>query len=196
MSWMSGMQSLVPTVNQSAAPPFREELISLIPKLRAFSHMLCLEQELAEALAQKAFARTWHRQRHIGNETNLTTGLFRIFHEEFHSHSRRKAGDAQQNRAADTAQLPAKRRKEPVSVITTDIAKALGAMSDNQREALILISAGGFTWEDAAKICGTHPGTMKSRAGRARNALMKTLESDSERPKSDTVRELWPKSAI
>jgi RNA polymerase sigma-70 factor (ECF subfamily) len=69
-------------------------------------------------------------------------------------------------------------------------------MSHNQREALILVTAGGFTCEDAATICGTRPRTMKSRAVRARNTLMKTLQSDRERSQSNTVKEMWPSSAV
>jgi RNA polymerase sigma-70 factor, ECF subfamily len=197
MSSVSVMRSHVSAANpQCAASPVREGIINLIPKLRAFSHMLCLEQGLAEALAQKAVVRACHRQSRIDNGANLTTGLFRIYHEEFHLHSRRKAGQAQQNRDVDATPRSPERPKESDSGITTGIAKALGAMSDNQREALILISAGGFTCEDAAKICGTQPRTMKSRAVRARRALMKTLDSDREFSKSDGVRELWASSAI
>jgi RNA polymerase sigma-70 factor (ECF subfamily) len=40
-----------------------------------------------------------------------------------------------------------------------------------QREALILIGAGGFAYEEAAQICGVAVGTIKSRVARARMAL-------------------------
>jgi RNA polymerase sigma-70 factor (ECF subfamily) len=123
----------------------------------------------------------------------LTTGLFRIFHEEFHS--RRRADEAQRNRDVDT-RPSTEGLEEPVSGFATRFAKALAAMSDNQREALILISAGGFTCEDAATICGAQPKTVKSRAARARITLIRNLESDHAPAKSGNVRELWAGSVV
>jgi RNA polymerase sigma-70 factor (ECF subfamily) len=40
-----------------------------------------------------------------------------------------------------------------------------------QREALILVGAGGFAYEEAAEICGCAVGTIKSRVARGRVAL-------------------------
>jgi RNA polymerase sigma-70 factor (ECF subfamily) len=45
-----------------------------------------------------------------------------------------------------------------------------------QREALILVGAGGFAYEEAAEICGCAVGTVKSRVSRARRALQGILE--------------------
>jgi RNA polymerase sigma-70 factor (ECF subfamily) len=44
-------------------------------------------------------------------------------------------------------------------------------LPDDQREALILIGAGGFSYEEAAEICGIAVGTIKSRVSRARDRL-------------------------
>jgi hypothetical protein len=40
-----------------------------------------------------------------------------------------------------------------------------------QREALILVGAGGFAYEEAAEICGCAVGTIKSRVARGRVSL-------------------------
>jgi RNA polymerase sigma-70 factor (ECF subfamily) len=45
-----------------------------------------------------------------------------------------------------------------------------------QREALILVGAGGFAYEEAAEICGCAVGTVKSRVSRARRALHAILD--------------------
>ena len=45
-----------------------------------------------------------------------------------------------------------------------------------QREALILVGAGGFAYEEAAEICGCAVGTVKSRVSRARKALQGILD--------------------
>ena len=53
----------------------------------------------------------------------------------------------------------------------------LGMLPSEQREALILVGAGGFAYEEAAVICDCAVGTVKSRVSRARRALQAILES-------------------
>jgi RNA polymerase sigma-70 factor (ECF subfamily) len=193
MSSISVLRPRTPTENpRYTASPRREELFNLIPKLRAFSHMLCVEPELAETLAQKAFATAWFRQCHMDNPANATTGLFRILHVEFHAH--RRMGQTRAAPELDTSRAPG--FEDSVPVLAARIAGALARMSDNQREALVLISAGGFSCEDAAAICGAQPKTMKSRAARARSVLNRTLKSDHVAEKSGDVREIRAGAAV
>lgn len=56
------------------------------------------------------------------------------------------------------------------------VAQMLRGLPDGQREALILIGAGGFSYEEAAEICSVPIGTMKSRAARGRAALQSALD--------------------
>jgi RNA polymerase sigma-70 factor (ECF subfamily) len=63
-----------------------------------------------------------------------------------------------------------------------DLRMALAALPEEQREALILIGAGGFSYEEAAEVCDCAVGTVKSRVSRARVALRRILETgDYER---------------
>ena len=64
----------------------------------------------------------------------------------------------------------------------SDTARALRSLSDEQREALILVGAGGFSYEDAAAICNCAVGTVKSRVARARKALMSLLDGEESLP--------------
>ena len=57
--------------------------------------------------------------------------------------------------------------------------KALAHLTDDQREALILVGAEGFAYEEAAAICGCAVGTIKSRVNRARNRLSELLGVDA-----------------
>jgi RNA polymerase sigma-70 factor (ECF subfamily) len=56
-----------------------------------------------------------------------------------------------------------------------DLMRALGELTDDQREALILVGAEGFAYEEAAEICNCAVGTIKSRVNRARNRLVEIL---------------------
>ena len=42
---------------------------------------------------------------------------------------------------------------------------------------MILVGAGGFSYEEAADICGCAVGTVKSRVSRARRSLQALLEA-------------------
>jgi RNA polymerase sigma-70 factor (ECF subfamily) len=52
---------------------------------------------------------------------------------------------------------------------------ALGKLPLNQREALILVGASGFSYEEAAATCDCAVGTIKSRVNRARTRLSELL---------------------
>ena len=52
---------------------------------------------------------------------------------------------------------------------------ALDKLPQDQREALILVGASGFSYEDAAAICGCAVGTIKRRVNRARSKLSNLL---------------------
>ena len=56
-----------------------------------------------------------------------------------------------------------------------DFQVALARLPVDQREALLLIGAEGFSYEEAALMCGCAVGTMKSRVNRARSRLAELL---------------------
>jgi RNA polymerase sigma-70 factor (ECF subfamily) len=66
-----------------------------------------------------------------------------------------------------------------------DVQRGLNALPAAQREALILVGAGGFSYEEAAEICDVAIGTIKSRVARARTALEKLLDSGDKESLSD-----------
>jgi RNA polymerase sigma-70 factor (ECF subfamily) len=67
-----------------------------------------------------------------------------------------------------------------------DVRLAMGLLPDEQREALIMIGAGGLSYEEVSEIVGCAVGTIKSRVSRARNRLAEILSvgvvQDSHRP--------------
>ena len=57
--------------------------------------------------------------------------------------------------------------------------KALKSLLAAHREALILVDASGFSYEDAAKICGCTVDTIKSRVSSARDQVCNILSSEA-----------------
>jgi RNA polymerase sigma-70 factor (ECF subfamily) len=72
--------------------------------------------------------------------------------------------------------------KQDWTIELSDTARAMRGLPDAQREAIILVGAGGFSYEEAAKICDSAIGTMKSRVARGRTALLNALDGDQPLP--------------
>ena len=155
---------------------FKRELIALIPFLRAFARSLCSHQAKAEDLAQEALAKAWHARDSFHAGTNLKAWLFTILRNEFYSQARR--GWRQLPWDEDAAErVPAAPGAQHWHLELCDVAEGLRALPVDQREAVILVGAAGFSYSQAAKICGVPEGTVKSRVSRGRLALVALMES-------------------
>jgi RNA polymerase sigma-70 factor, ECF subfamily len=169
------------------APQFQRDLVALIPYLRAFSRALCGRRAIAEDMAQEALAKAWRARERFEPGTNLKAWLFTILRNEYYSYSRRAWRETRWDDALGD-NIPAPPREQEWAMELSDMARALNALPDRQREPLILVSAGGLSYEEAAGICGTPVGTTKSRVARARDAMARKLESSEPLPPRPILR--------
>lgn len=160
---------------------FQRDLLGLIPFLRAFSRSLCGDRELADDLAQEALAKAWQSRDTFRAGSNLKAWLFTILRNQFYSDRRRAWRQAPWDDSV-AERMPVARGEQTWAVQLSDTARALRGLPAEQREALILVGAGGFSYEDAAKISNCAVGTVKSRVARARKALSATLEGTGPLP--------------
>src|SRR5215469_7152426 len=174
---------------------FKTELLGLIPFLRAFARSLCGSQEAADDLAQETLVKAWQSRDTFIPGTNLKAWLFTILRNQFYSDRRRAWRQAPWDQEA-AERIPGGGSDQSWAAELSDTARALRCLSDEQREALILVGAGGFSYEDAASICNCAVGTVKSRVARARKALMAILEGADPLPESPTGDEADPTSEI
>ena len=118
--------------------------------------------------------KAWSKFHTFQEGTNLRAWLFTILRNEFYSQLRkrgREVEDAEGTYAARLASQPAQGGHMDMS----DFREALGHLPADQREALILVGASGFSYDEAAAICGCAVGTIKSRVSRARTRLADLL---------------------
>ena len=169
-----------------AASNFQDDLVALIPRLRTFSRGLCRRQSMAEDLVQETLAKAWRARDSFQLGTNLKAWLFTILRNEFYTHVRRAKRETYWDSEA-SERLPAVEHQQDWAMDLSDTARALRELPDNQREALILVSAGGYSYDDVAKICGTPVGTAKSRVGRARATLRNILDGDRPLPRDRSI---------
>ncbi|NJO32467.1 MAG: DUF134 domain-containing protein, partial [Rhodospirillales bacterium] len=83
---------------------------------------------------------------------------------------RREVEDRDGTKAADLSVNPEHRHLD-----MQDFRRALDILPIDQREALVLVGAAGFSYEEAAEISGCAVGTIKSRVNRARSKLTDLL---------------------
>jgi RNA polymerase sigma-70 factor (ECF subfamily) len=160
---------------------FKADLLDLIPFLRAFARSLCGNQETADDLAQETLVKAWQARNMFAPGTNLKAWLFTILRNQFYSDRRRAWRQAPWDQDA-AERIPGSSAEQSWAAELSDTARALSQLSDEQREALILVGAGGFSYEDAAAICHCAVGTVKSRVARARKSLLSLLEGDEPLP--------------
>jgi RNA polymerase sigma-70 factor (ECF subfamily) len=167
--------------------PFRSDLIALIPRLRLWARSLARHREDADDLVQETLARAWMAEASFQRGTNLKAWTFQILRNQFLSRRRRAWREVEFDPSREEEELI--QASNPDAVIELDeLRRAMTTLSADQRQALLLVGAGGLTYEDAAAICGCAPGTMKSRVSRARAELHRILASgalprrDEQRP--------------
>jgi RNA polymerase sigma-70 factor (ECF subfamily) len=160
---------------------FKRELVGLIPHLRAFARTLCGDPAAADDLAQDAMLKAWDARASFQMGTNMKAWTFMILRNQFYSEKRRSWRQSQLDQeAAERTLVAADDPEAPVAL--DELRLALRSLPDEQREALVLVGAGGFAYEEAADICGCAVGTVKSRVSRARRALQAALDAgDYER---------------
>jgi RNA polymerase sigma-70 factor (ECF subfamily) len=154
---------------------FKAQLVALIPHLRAFARTLAGDPTAADDLAQDAMMKAWDARDSYQMGTNMKAWTFMILRNQFYSEKRRSWRQTQLDQEAAERTLMAV--DDPESPVALDeLRLGLGMLPAEQREALVLVGAGGFAYEEAAEICGCAVGTVKSRVSRARRALQGILE--------------------
>jgi RNA polymerase sigma-70 factor, ECF subfamily len=150
--------------------PFQKALVAAIPNLRAFAISLCGNTQTANDLVQETMLKAWTHRARFEEGTNFKSWLFTILRNTYFSDFRRGKREVQDVDGAAAANLSTP-PEQPGHMDMMDFKVSLALLSDDQREALILVGAEGFSYEETAEICGCAVGTIKSRVNRARSRL-------------------------
>src|SRR6478735_3164940 len=122
----------------------RKAVLAAIPQLRAFAISLCGNVDRADDLVQETMLRALANIHTFKPGTNLGAWLFAILHNHFRSEYRKRRREVEDADGTYTATL--KSPPEQHGAIELDeFRKALKKLPAEQREALILVGASGFT---------------------------------------------------
>lgn len=153
----------------------RDEIVEHLRPMRAFAMSLTRNASAADDLVQDAIMKAWQNIEKFEPGTNMRAWLFTILRNTFYSNRRkakREVADVDGAMAATLSEKPAHDGR----LAFKDFEKAFAQLPDEQREALILVGATGFTYEEAAVTCGVAIGTIKSRVNRGRKHLCEMLD--------------------
>jgi len=183
---MTNQVEITAEANPLSDADFKKELEVLIPHLRAFARNLCGKPDMADDLAQDALLKAWAARKRYRAGTNMRAWVFVILRNQFLSQMRRSrfTGEWDESVAERTLSTPAHQDHQ---MQLTDLQRALMRLPAAQREALVLVGAGGFSYEEAAGICDCAVGTVKSRVARARAALDEMIDSGILPARSDSA---------
>jgi RNA polymerase sigma-70 factor (ECF subfamily) len=156
----------------------REAVLAAVPSLRAFAISLCGNVDRADDLVQETLLRALANIDSFQPGTNMSAWLFTILRNHFRSEyrkRRREVEDADGSYADTLKSHPEQHGRVEFEEFRTALAK----LPPDQREALVLVGASGFSYEEAANICECAVGTIKSRVNRARTRLAELMSIES-----------------
>ena len=159
-------------------PAIRDQVLATVPSLRAFAISLSGNIDRADDLVQETLLRALAHIDSFEPGTNMPAWLFTILRNLFRSEYRKRRREVADSEGTYAETL--KTQPEQTSRVEfEEFRTALAKLPADQREALILVGASGFSYEEAAGICGCAVGTIKSRVNRARTRLAELMSIES-----------------
>jgi RNA polymerase sigma-70 factor (ECF subfamily) len=150
-------------------------IVPFIPNLRRYARALIGDREGADDLVQDTLERAV-RKFHLWRPGDLRAWLFSIMHNVFVNQL--KARKIMYEVEIDDSIAA------PMSTVTgtdlMDLERALGALSPEQREVVLLIALEDMTYAEVGRALGIPIGTVMSRLSRGRDKLRRLMEGESK----------------
>jgi len=150
---------------------FKKQMVAAQTPLRRFAFRLCNREDMAEDLMQETMVKVWAARHQFRPGSNFLSWAFTILRNTWLNQLRREkkfVGDYNEQAAEQILSAPA---EQTATFALADLQRAMSELPMDQLEAIMLVGPGDHTYDDAAAILGCAPGTVKSRASRARATL-------------------------
>src|SRR5262249_48646148 len=157
---------------------FGEDILEHLPHLRAFARLLARDRTFADDLVQEALLRALSHADQFRTGTNLRAWLTAILRNCYFDEQRSRRRTVQLDDTA-YAREASPSQGQGVAPAMGDLEGAFAALPAIHREALALVGASSFSYEQAAALAKCPVGTMKSRIFRARAELQRLMDGGS-----------------
>lgn len=160
---------------------FDAALLTHLDSLYHFARWLTGSETEAKDLVQDTYLRALRAHGQFQPETNLRAWLFRIMRNRFIDEYWRRdrepplADPLEDAKAPSLGSSPPGGRGPDQSVVREDLNRALRALPEGYRTAVLLVDVEGWTMEEAARALDVPVGTVQSRVFRGRRALRALL---------------------
>lgn len=156
---------------------FDDEILTLLPVLRAYAQSLTRNANDADDLLQETLTKALANAHRFKRGTNLRAWLFTIERNTFYSEYRRRKREFPS--AMDPDGVSGANGSQEWSIELDAVKDALAELPCDQRDAVVMVGGIGLSYEEAAEVCGCPLGTIKSRVNRGRAGLLKLLQAKS-----------------
>lgn len=178
--------SLAARRNQIEEKQPENEIVELIPAMRAFARTFYRDQNDADDLVQETLAKGLAKIYLFQPGTSMKSWLFTIMRNTFYTKIKRDSREAPGG-AECVSSRPAVDPTQDWSARGVEIYNALQTLPEAQREVVVLIGVFGVSYDEAACICQCAVGTIKSRLNRGRLALLAALGEESPRSSVEKI---------
>lgn len=175
------MSRVQPNRTEGGHPDPKDELVQHLPAMRAFAVSLTRNASLADDMVQDALVKAWSNLDKFQPGTNMRAWLFTILRNTYYSNRRKAKREVADADGSITAGLSRKPDHDG-RLNLMDFETAFAKLPEEQREALVLVGASGFAYEEAAETCGVAVGTIKSRVNRGRAKLVELMGMSDNDP--------------
>ena len=159
----------------------KDEIVEHIKTLRAFALSLTRNSAVADDMVQDTVEKAWVNIDKFQQGTNMRAWLFTILRNTYyssHRRAKREVADPEGKMVEQLSEKPAHDGRLQMA----DFRTAFAQLPDEQREVLLLVGASGFSYEEAADMCGVAVGTIKSRVNRGRKRLAELMHINEDEP--------------
>ncbi len=165
---------------------FLDEIEEQVPALRRYARALTGSADRADDLVQDCIERAIRKKALFRPRQPVRPWLFAILLNIFRNDLKRRRRTDHAGLEALTIE-PSQPAPQPDRLALSEVARAMGKLPGEQREALLLVALEEMSYADAAQTLGIPIGTLMSRLSRAR-ATLKRLTLEPGEPKLRAVK--------
>ena len=174
---------------------FHQMLVDALPRLRAYAMILTRSRSHADDLLQQTAYRALRSETQFTMGTNFLGWMYRILRNEYIS-SLRRAKRSPGCIDDVPEDLFARHGEQEDKLLTNEVIGAMDKLPPSQREVLVLVCAGGLSYDEAAASIGCSVGTVKSRLWRARQHMQDLVLGRTPQELSEDRGDTAPRPAL